>query len=140
MRKRGIIDFHHHILPDFYVEALAKVGITAGGGRKFPKWTPSSSIKIMDTCGIQTAITSIPSPGLPGMKARQAAEIARRCNEYSASMAKEYPSRFGSFAVLPMPFVDESLAEIKYALEELKLDGVVLLGSYENDYLGSERF
>ena len=55
-------------------------------------------------------------------------------------MALEHPSRFGSFALLPLPDVDGALEEITYALDILHLDGVGLFSSVNNRYLGDPLF
>ena len=39
----------------------------------------------------------------------------------------DHPTRFGAFAVLPLPDVKGALLELEHALDVLRLDGVVLL-------------
>jgi predicted TIM-barrel fold metal-dependent hydrolase len=51
-----------------------------------------------------------------------------------------YPDRFGVFASLPLPDVDASLAEIEYAFDALRVDGVVLLTNIAGTYLGDPSF
>jgi len=66
--------------------------------------------------------------------------VARTCNEFQARMILEHPSRFGSFALLPLPDVDGALEEITYALDILHLDGVGLFSSVNDRYLGDALF
>jgi 6-methylsalicylate decarboxylase len=50
------------------------------------------------------------------------------------------PERFGAFACLPLPDIDGSFAELAYAFDVLRLDGVVLFSNARGIYLGDERF
>jgi len=130
------IDVHHHILPREYLTAVAKFGAVDGGGIAFPPWSPEAAISLMDRCGIATAVTSIAAPGVYFGDRASARALARRCNEYSARLVGDQPSRFGAFAVLPLPDVDAALDELAYASDTLHLDGVVLLASIGDLYLG----
>jgi len=69
-----------------------------------------------------------------------ARDLARRVNELSAKLIHERPDRFGGFAALPLPDVDGALRELEYALDVLKLDGVVLFSNARGIYLGDKRF
>lgn len=137
--KQGRIDVHHHIVPPAFRDAMNKKGIHKVAGAPLPNWVTEDSIAIMDQIGTQTAITSLSAPGVYFGNLSEACKLARDCNEFSASMAQQYPGRFGSFAVLPMPFTAESCAEAIYALDVLKADGIVLLGSTEGVFLGDAR-
>jgi aminocarboxymuconate-semialdehyde decarboxylase len=55
-------------------------------------------------------------------------------------MIQKRPERFGGFAALPLPDVDGALKELAYALDVLKLDGVVLFSNSNGVYLGDGRF
>lgn len=135
------IDVHHHIVPSDYVAALAGLGISAGGGMPFPRWDPASTLEMLDRQGIAAAVTSISTPGVHFGDAGFARDLARRCNETSARLVADHPTRFGAFAILPLPDVKHALAELEYALDELELDGVVLLSSQSDGrYLGDPRF
>ena len=134
------IDVHHHILPEHYVKSAGKFGVTDAGGIAFPPWSVESALSLMDRHGIATAITSIAAPGVHFGDDAAARSLARYCNELSARMIDDHPDRFGAFAVLPMPDVDASLDELDYALGTLKLDGVVLLASIGERYLGDRAF
>jgi len=134
------IDVHHHILPDAYVKTLAALGVGDGGGIPFPKWSAESALSVMDHNGIATAVTSIAAPGVYFGNPRAARDLARRCNEISARLVDDHPARFGAFASLPLPDVDGALEELEYALDTLRLDGVVLLASIGDTYLGDAAF
>jgi predicted TIM-barrel fold metal-dependent hydrolase len=134
------IDVHHHIVPQEYVKALADRGITETGGMPFPQWEAQVSRDFMDRQGIAAAITSISCPGVYFGDITFACDLARRCNEISARLVGDDPQRFGAFAVLPLPDVDAALLELEYALDTLKLDGVTLLASIGNQYLGDPAF
>ncbi len=139
LRERKI-DVHHHILPHFYVDALEEMGVEEAGGRAFPPWTPQDSISLMDKYGIKAAVTSISAPGIYFGDPKKARVLARRCNEYSANLKRDYPGRFGALAVLPLPDVEGSLREVEFSLDSLRLDGVILLTSAGERYLGDSDF
>jgi len=137
----GRIDVHHHILPALYTGTLATRGITGGGGVTFPAWDLASALAMLDRQGIATAVTSVSAPGVHFGDDRAARELARRCNEFSAQLVADHPTRFGAFAVLPLPDVKGALDELEHALDVLRLDGVVLLASQSDGrYLGDPLF
>ena len=131
------IDVHHHILPPEYILALERIGVTVA---PLPEWNVQKSLDIMDEHGITTAITSISTPGVYFKGSSFSRDLARRCNEYSAQLMRDYPSRFGAFASLPLPDVEGSLRELEYAIDTLKLDGVVLMSNVEGRYLGDPSY
>lgn len=134
------IDVHHHILPAQYMKRINELGINESIGVKFPKWTPEVSLSFMKKNNIAKAITSITTPGVYFGDEKEARELARLCNDYMAELKNKYPDKFGGFATLPLPDIEGSLEELKYALDTLNLDGVALLTHYDGKYLGDEIF
>lgn len=134
------IDVHHHITPDFYVNKLESIGITESYGHAFPKWTPKTSLSFMKKIGIETAIMSISTPGVCFKDEMFSRNLARSCNEYMAEVKRNHPGKFGGFASIPLSDTKGSLDEIKYALDELRLDGVCLMTHYKGKYLGNKEF
>jgi predicted TIM-barrel fold metal-dependent hydrolase len=134
------IDVHYHIIPKPYVEALAGEGITGSAWVKFPKWTPEMALRHMDRFGIQTAITSLSTPGVWFEDRTLARRLSRLCNDFQAQMKSDHPDRFGAFAFLPLPDMDGALPELEYALDHLGHDGVALLSDVEGRYLGDPAY
>src|SRR5262249_49423727 len=118
------IDVHHHVVPLQYGERSmpTKPRVTE------PKLQP------MDSWRIPTAITSL-TPRVALKNIHRLRQVARTCNEFQARMVLEHPSRFGSFALLPLPDVDGALEEITYALVILHLAGVGRLSRADNRYM-----
>jgi predicted TIM-barrel fold metal-dependent hydrolase len=135
--KIPIVDVHHHLAPPGFLTELAKHNMEE---RVLTSWTPEKSIADMDASGISTAILSITEPGIWFGDDNAAVTLARACNEYGAKLVAESRGRFGLFAVLPLPSVDGSLREIEYAFDTLKADGVGLVTSYGDKWLGDPAF
>jgi len=131
------IDVHHHILPDFYLDELTRMGVpTILPGVDRPTWSVDASLAMMDRHGIRAAVVSV-WPGVPvSLAPEPAARFARRVNEYLASLVAAHPGRFGAFATLPLPHMDVVLEEFEYAVGTLGLDGVGLVSNYGGLYTG----
>jgi 6-methylsalicylate decarboxylase len=94
----------------------------------------------MDKAGIAVAMLSVTTPGVNFTTGDAARKLARESNEYAARLIADHPGRFGGFAMLPLTNIDDSLQEISYALDTLKLDGIGLLTSYHDKWLGDPAF
>jgi 6-methylsalicylate decarboxylase len=133
------IDVHHHILPDFFWRETNDAHNPVGGIAP-PPWDADLMLSFMDEAGIDIAVTSISTPGVHMGDDARARSLARRCNELSAKLVQAHPNRLGGFAALPLPDVNGALDELAYALDKLKLDGVVLFSNANGVYLGDARF
>jgi 6-methylsalicylate decarboxylase len=133
------IDVHVHMSPDFYRQAFRDAGLVTTAGTSVD-WTPALALEQMDTHGIATSILSISFPGVHFGDDAAAGALARRCNELAAELGVRWPGRFGGFAVLPLPDLSGALAEAQFALDTLRMDGVVLLASYGGRFLGDAAF
>ena len=109
--------------------------------QRFNEYTPEMNIEAMDQAGVATAMVSPTAPGVWFGNVEEARSAAREINEYGAErMVGDYPGRFGLFASLPIPDVEGSLREIEYAFDTLNADGIALLTSYDDMWLGDEVF
>ena len=134
----GRIDVHHHLSPPGWVAVARSRGIDALA----TNWSVEKSLADMDRAGIATALLSVTTPGVvfPDLDVAAGRRLARESNEYGARLVRDHAGRFGFFAALPMYDVEGSLAEIAYALDVLKADGVGLLTSYGDKWLGDPVF
>ena len=137
----GLVDAHSHYLPPAYTQALADAGlVTLDGGFPVPQWSEDMALQHMDQHGIEVSMLSVSSPTVGFLKdalARQ--RLARAVNDFAGDLVRRRPERFGAFATLPLPDVQAALTEIGYALDVLKLDGVVMETNVHGVYLGDAR-
>jgi 6-methylsalicylate decarboxylase len=129
------IDVHAHFAPPEWIAAQGQNIIPA-----IKNWTVGWSIEDMDRAGVEKALLSITTPGLWFNNDETARKIARHSNDYAAKLRADHPGRFGLFTALPLPDVEGALREIAYGLDALKADGVGLITSYGNKWLGDPTF
>ncbi len=137
-RSAGRIDVHHHLSPPAWLTVARARGLDGLA----TNWTVEKSLTDMDRAGIATAVLSITTPGVvfPDLGVPAGRRLARESNEYGARLVGEHRGRFGYFAALPMYDVEGALAEIAYCLDVLKADGIGLLTSYGDKWLGDPVF
>ncbi len=133
----GRIDVHHHFAPPAWIAEVKGRPMLQPANTN---WTPARSIEDMDRGGVAAAVVSITNPGLWFGDAAVTRRLARACNDYGAKLVQDHPKRFGLFASMPLPDVDATLAEIAYAYDTLKADGIGLLTSYGDTWLGNAAY
>ncbi|MFJ9965013.1 amidohydrolase family protein [Streptomyces avermitilis] len=132
------IDVHTHGVSDEAIAMIADRGFRPTGGYRISaRWTPDAALAYMDRHDIAAQLMSMPlsfagTDDDPGFGTR----LARTINEGHAELIAKHPDRFGAFATLPADGPDEALAELTHALDELRLDGVVLTSNTAGHYLG----
>jgi predicted TIM-barrel fold metal-dependent hydrolase len=138
-----LIDIHSHFVPPFYLaENGDRIAGSRGGQitRAWLEWSPQQSLAAMDEHGVETAMLSLSTPGIWFGNAEEARATARRVNDYGAELLRSHPGRFGQFATIPLPDTEGSLREIEYAFDVLKADGIGLLTSYGDKWLGDDTY
>jgi predicted TIM-barrel fold metal-dependent hydrolase len=130
------IDVHHHLVAPRYIAQLRELGVLTPHLAEI--MNERCALDDMDKAGVTLAINSATMPEQLKGPARLA--YSRENNEYMARLAADYRGRFGMFASLPLPDVDGTLKEIAYAFDVLKADGVHMITSYEDHWLGDKIF
>ncbi len=131
------IDVHHHFAAPSWLQAMKLIG---AADPLIAHWSVQKSMDDMGKGGVATAVLSAVPPQVRPLGRKAAARIARESNEYAKQLAADHPGRFGVFAMLPLPHIDESLKEIAHALDTLRVDGVGVLTNYGDKWLGYSYF
>jgi predicted TIM-barrel fold metal-dependent hydrolase len=118
-------------------ELLARGFKPTGGYTISVQWTPEAALAYMDRQGIAAQVVSMPM-AFAGFDddPEFGIRVCRMINEGNAELIAKHPGRFGAFASLPADGPEQALAELAYALDELRLDGVVLTSNVAGHYFG----
>ena len=141
------IDTHTHPIPDWF-RALEP----SAAGRDTPSWNLSAHLHFMAEHGIKKSILSVSTPQAnafatpskfetdPDLRREKTVALARLLNEFVAQVCRVFPDRFGWLAVTALPYVEESVAEVKYGVDELGAVGISVLTNAEGVYPGDVAF
>jgi aminocarboxymuconate-semialdehyde decarboxylase len=134
-------------LPSEFSFATSSTGqtiITYRGARFFgvtpPMTDVSKRLEDMDRTGIDVEVVSLSTPNVFFTDARQQPEVARMINDSYADLISRHPKRFKGFASIPMDAPEAALAELHRVIDDLKLNGVVLLSNIGGRPLTSPQY
>ena len=131
------IDVHHHVSPPTWLDAVKRI---KKDNPPLANWSVQKTLDDMDKGGVATAITSPTTPQVGVFAPDEAARLAVSPTNMRRSSKPSIPGRFGTFAMLPLPHVDQSLKEIEYAFDTLNVDGIGCMTSYGDKWLGYAEF
>lgn len=149
------IDVHTHYYPEVFFQMLREIPsefsfakdptgrtiITHRGARFFgvtaPMSDPNKRLEDMDRVGIDVEVISLSTPNIFFADETRQPEVARILNDAYADLIAKHPNRFKGFASIPMDAPDAAMAELHRAIDELKLNGVVLLSNIKGRALTS---
>jgi aminocarboxymuconate-semialdehyde decarboxylase len=152
------IDIHTHYYPEAFFEKIREVPsdfsfdkdptgrtiIKYRGARFFgvqPAMTDvSKRLEDMDRVGIYVEVISLSTPNVFFADETRQPGVARMVNDAYADLIARYPKRFAGFASIPMDAPDAALNELHRALDELKLNGVILLSNIAGKPLTSPAY
>jgi aminocarboxymuconate-semialdehyde decarboxylase len=152
------IDIHTHYYPELFFQMIrdtpsefsfakdptGRTIITHRGARFFGITPPMSNVQQrledMDRVGIDCEVISLSTPNIFFANETQQPEVARALNGSYADLISKHPKRFKGFASIPMDAPDAAIAELHRAIDELKLNGVVLLSNIRGRALTSSTY
>jgi aminocarboxymuconate-semialdehyde decarboxylase len=107
-----IIDVHGHYYPERYLELIGRPDLPPKTAAALAGQDIAQRLALLDKTGIDTQVLSVSQaqPYLPD--AATAAAAAKVANEEYVDLCDAHRGRFLTFATLPLPHVDETLAEI----------------------------
>ncbi|HLW69264.1 MAG TPA: amidohydrolase family protein [Candidatus Binataceae bacterium] len=146
------IDFHAHAFPAKLFTELARLypGILelqrdAEGqlialwcNAPLPAWDHGARLADLDGAGIDVQILS--APPIYNRVDRHAPELCRMVNDALAESCRREPQRLKAFAHLPFNDIDQALAEMARALDELGCVGVLINSNVGGRYLDEAEF
>ncbi len=152
------LDLHTHYYPPAYFEKIRELPsefsfdkspsgqtiITYRGARFFGVTPPMTDvpkrIEDMDRVGIDVQVVSLSTPNVFFADANHQPEIARMVNDAYAELMAQHPARFKAFASIPMDDPDAAVGELHRAIDELKMNGVILLSNIGGNALTSPQY
>jgi aminocarboxymuconate-semialdehyde decarboxylase len=149
------LDLHTHYYPEAFFKLLrdtpsefsfdkdptGRTIITHHGARFFgvtpPMSDPQKRLEDMDRVGVDVEVISLSTPNIFFADEHQQPEVARVMNDAYAELISRHPNRFKGFASIPMDSPDAALVELHRVIDELKLNGVILLSNIKGRALTS---
>jgi len=152
------LDLHTHFYTDEFFQTIRDLPsefsfdtsstgqtiITYRGARFFgvtPAMTDvNKRLEDMDRVGIDVEVVSLSTPNVFFTDAQHQPAVARMINDSYADLIVRHPKRFKGFASIPMDAPDAALKELHRAIDELKLNGVILLSNIGGRPLTSPQY
>jgi 6-methylsalicylate decarboxylase len=107
-----IIDVHAHYYPQRYLELIGRPDLPPRVAAELAKQSIGERLALLDRAGVDTQVLSVSQAQPYLAEPRAAAEAAKVANDEYAALCDAHRGRFLTFATLPLPHIDEALAEI----------------------------
>lgn len=133
------IDVHAHYFPTTYVDKLVALGLdkAAGSGQSMDLTKRLQTLdhnkcdhQILSAVGLDTQVHNLAG----------AVEGARFANDIYADTVKQTGGRLRAFGWVPLPYVDEAIAEAVRCLDELRFEGICFSCFYHGRSLDDPAF
>jgi len=149
------IDVHTHYYPEIFFKMIrdtpsdfsfakdptGRTIIIHRGARFFGVTAPMTDsdkrLEDMDRVGIDVEVISLSTPNIFFADETRQPEVAKILNDAYAELITKHPTRFKGFASIPMDAPEAALDELHRAIDQLKMNGVVLLSNIRGRALTS---
>ena len=152
-----VVDVHNHFYPPEYLDALRSGGsvvrvTTDREGNPLLHYPGDYNVavrghrdiayrqEVLERDGVATQILTLTTPGTHVESPPRAVELARLVNDAFARIVADRAPRFAALATLPLNDARASVAELRRAVEELRLPGAMLFSNVNGVALSDERF
>jgi aminocarboxymuconate-semialdehyde decarboxylase len=152
-----VVDVHNHFYPPEYLDALRSGGSVVRvtidrEGNPLLHYPGDYNVavrghrdidyrqEVLEREGVTTQLLSLTTPGTHVESPARAAELARLVNDAFARIVADRAPRFDALATLPLNDPRASVAELRRAVEELRLPGAMLFSNVNGVALSDERF
>ena len=131
-----MIDVHSHFVLPVYLDELNRAGRNMEDGFPIPSWEIDKHLKVMEKAGIRWSLLSLSSPNYYNGDIKRCIEVTRKINEQISIYKRKYPEHIGFSACLPLPDIEASIHEARYALDELGATSIRMASNTAGIYLG----
>jgi 5-carboxyvanillate decarboxylase len=100
----------------------------------------SERLADMDAAGIDHQVLALTSPGTQVFDADTAHGLAVLANDVAAQAVRDHPERFSALAAVAFQDPARAVEELRRAVEELGLKGVILNSHIDGEYIDAPRF
>src|SRR5687768_11672561 len=152
-----VVDVHNHFYPPEYLDALRSGGsvvhvTTDRDGNPLLHYPGDYNVavrghrdidyrqEVLEREGVAMQILTPTTPGTHVESHARAVELARLVNDAFARIVADRAPRFRALATLPLNDPRASVTELRRAVEELRLPGVMLFSNVNGVALSDERF
>lgn len=151
----GAIDCHSHLYPREYLDAVARLVDEPGEVGAVARLTTNhhligkdaihsgafdERIALMDAGGVETHVLSWPGPNVWHPDPSVRAMLVRTFNDACVAVTEQYPGRFKLLANMPLPFVDETIAESERMLDHPDVVGIGMCTHVAGVPIDDDRF
>ncbi|MFQ5915702.1 MAG: amidohydrolase family protein [Nitrospinota bacterium] len=136
------IDIHAHAFPESFVKEykpLVESGLVPSIDLDFRPWNVDEHLALLEEVGIDLQVLSLVLTAyVPDRDAMRG--IIQAGNDGIAEVCRRFPEKFAALAALPLVSVDDSVQEVRRAVDQLGMRGVILGSNVRGEPIDGEKY